>query len=137
MRSRLHGALSERSVVASLSLGFRVCPRKRRASTQRVQSSKSRDAATLLGQLAPLHKETRALATQRFEACAGRQGVKQLAVATLPRAPAAGCDNFAASKRQRIVQAKAAAVYSLAERCSWSKLSRSSVCRVKVAAALA
>ena len=39
------------------------------------QSSKSRDAATLLGQLAPLHKETRALATQRFEACAGRQGV--------------------------------------------------------------
>ena len=39
---------------------------------------------------------------------------QQLAVATLPRAPAAGCDNFAASKRRRIVQAKAAAIYSLA-----------------------
>ena len=64
---------------------------------------------------------------------------RQLAVATLPRAPAAGCDNFAASKRRRIVQAKAAAIYSLAlaERCSWSKLSRRSVCRAKVAAALA
>ena len=92
----------------------------------------------LLGQLAPLHKETRALATQRFEV--GRPArSRQLAVATLPRAPAAGCDNFAASKRQRIVQAKAAAIYSLAlaERCSWSKLSRRSVCRAKVAAALA
>ena len=64
-----------------------------------------------------LHKETRALATQRFEACAGRQGVKQLAVATLPRAPAAGCSVFSLAP---------------AERCSWSKLSRRSVCRVKV-----
>ena len=56
-----------------------------------------------------LYKETRALATQRFEACAGRQFLRsqQLAVATLPRAPAAGGDNFAASKRRRIVQAKA------------------------------
>ena len=94
----------------------------------------------LLGQLAPLHKETRALATQRFEVGQGRPArSRQLAVATLPRAPAAGCDNFAASKRRRIVQAKAAAIYSLAlaERCSWSKLSRRSVCRAKVAAALA
>ena len=48
----------------------------------------------------------------------------------------AGCGNFAASKRRRIVQAKAAAIslLALAERCSWSELSRRSVCRVKVAA---
>ena len=68
----------------------------------------------------------------------------------IQRLAQAGCSNFAASaggwlrqlrreQRRRIVQAKAAAIYSLAlaERCSSSKLSRRSVCRVKVAAALA
>ena len=80
----------------------------------------------MLGRLTPLPKETWALVTQLLEARAGRRGVD-------------GCGNFAASKRRRIVQAKAAAILSLAlaERCSWSELSRRSVCRVKVAAALA
>ena len=65
--------------------------------------------------------------TQLLEARAGREG------------STVGCGDFAASERRRIVQAKAAAIESLAlaERCSWSELSRRSVCRVKVAAALA
>ena len=59
--------------------------------------------------------------TQLLEARAGRKG------------STVGCGDFAASERRRIVQAKAAAIESLAlaERCSWSELRR------KVAAALA
>ena len=51
--------------------------------------------------------------TQLLEARAGREG------------STVGCGDFAASERRRIVQAKAAAIESLAlaERCSWSELS--------------
>ena len=79
----------------------------------------------MLGRFTPRPKETRALVTQLLEARAGREG--------------STVGDFAASERRRIVQAKAAAIESLAlaERCSWSELSRRSVCRVKVAAALA
>ena len=81
----------------------------------------------MLARFTPRPKETWALVTQLLEARAGREG------------STVGCGDFAASERRRIVQAKAAAIESLAlaERCSWSELSRRSVCRVKVAAALA
>ena len=69
--------------------------RKRLKFASLVCDAKSR--ARLLGRLTPLPKETWALVTQLLEARAGRRGVDS-------------CGNFAASKRRRIVQAKAAAI---------------------------
>ena len=90
-------------------------------------SPQLRATATSLGRFTPRPKETWALVTQLLEARAGREG------------STVGCGDCAASERRRIVQATAAAIESLAlaERCSWSELSRRSGCRVKVAAALA
>ena len=87
------------------------------------QFRREQAAATLLGRLTPHPKEKWARVSQLREARAGRRGVDGW-LWQFRREQAAedssseGCSDFLA----------------LAERCSWSELSRRSVCRVKVAA---
>ena len=85
--------------------------------------------------------------SRRFIRKRGRLRRSGLRLAQAGKESTAGCSDFAASaggwlrqlRREQAAEDKAAAIYSLAlaERCSWGKLSRRSVCRVKVAAALA
>ena len=85
IREALDRAKTPRPQRKRLKFASLVCDAKSRARRPRLR-----------GRLTPLPKETWALVTQ-LQARAGRRGVD-------------GCGNFAASKRRRIVQAKAAAI---------------------------